>query len=252
MQNLNSVATFGAHPIEFNPRQVRTALTDLETVIGWFLVYKNIVLDIEPEKERVKSAVVLPAGEREVFKEVAIDKEKVKHRKNVKRAIFIGSLIINIIIVIIIIVSLKPVPFSEKDWILITDFENMTGDSIFDQSLNTALEVTLQQSSFVNVFPRALINETLKRMERENAEIINEETGIEIAQREGIAVILVCNINLIGNIYLLTSKVVEVSTRKILKTETFQANGKNEVLISLDDLARKIRRDLGESLKEIN
>jgi tetratricopeptide (TPR) repeat protein len=252
MQNLNSVATFGAHPIEFNPRQVRTALTDLETVIGWFLVYKNIVLDIEPEKERVKSAVVLPAGEREVFKEVAIDKEKVKHRKNVKRAIFIGSLIINIIIVIIIIVSLKPVPFSEKDWILITDFENMTGDSIFDQSLNTALEVTLQQSSFVNVFPRALINETLKRMERENAEIINEEIGIEIAQREGIAVILVCNINLIGNIYLLTSKVVEVSTRKILKTETFQANGKNEVLISLDDLARKIRRDLGESLKEIN
>ena len=65
---------------------------------------------------------------------------------------------------------------------------------VFDQSLNTALEVTLQQSSFVNVFPRARINETLKRMGRENTEIINEETGIEIAQREGIAVILVCNI----------------------------------------------------------
>ena len=45
---------------------------------------------------------------------------------------------------------------------------------------------------------------------------------------------------------------VEVNTRKVLKTETFQANGKNEVLTSLDNLARKIRRDLGESLKEIN
>jgi tetratricopeptide (TPR) repeat protein len=252
MQNLNSVATFGAHPIEFNPLQVRTALIDLETIIGWFLVYKNIIHDIIPEKEKVKSAVVLPVGEREVFNEGTIYKEKVTHRKNVKRAIFIGSLLINIIIVLIIIVSLKRIPFSEKDWILITDFENMTGDSIFDQSLNTALEITIQQSSFVNVFPRARINETLKRMGRENTEIINEDTGIEIAQREGISLIVVCNISLIGNIYALTAKVVEVNTRKILKTETFHANGKNEVLISLDDLARKIRRDLGESLKEIN
>ena len=252
MQNLNSVATYGAHPIEFNPLQVRTALIDLETVIGWFLVYKNIVLDIAPEKERGQPAIVLPVGESEVFKEGAIDKEKVKHRKNVRRAVLTGSLLINIIVVLIIIVSLKPVPFSEKDWILITDFENMTGDSIFDQSLNTALEVTIQQSSFVNVLPRARINETLKRMGKTNTEIINEETGIEIAQREGIAVILACNINLISNIYLLTAKVIEVNTRKTLKTETFQANGENEVLIRLDDLAGKIRRDLGESLKEIN
>jgi tetratricopeptide (TPR) repeat protein len=252
MLNLNSVATFGAHPIEFNPRQVRTALIDLETIIGWFLVYKNIELNVAPDNEKERSAVVLPIEKKEAFKEVEIDKEKVKHRKNVRKVIFIGSLLINIIIVVIIIISLKPIPFSEKDWILITDFENMTGDSIFDQSLNTALEVTLQQSSFVNVFPRTRINETLKRMGKEKTEIINEDTGIEIAQREGIAVIVVCNISLIGNIYLLTAKVVEVNTRKVLKTEKFEANGKNEVLISLDELARKIRSDLGESLKEIN
>ena len=214
MQNLNSVATYGAHPIEFNPLQVRTALIDLETVTGWFLVYKNIVLDSAPEKEIVKPAIVLPAGESEVFKEGAIDKEKAKHRKNVRRAILISSLLINIIVVLIIIVSLKPVPFSEKDWILISDFENMTGDSIFDESLNIALEVTLQQSSFVNVLPRARINATLKRMGKENTEIINEEIGIEIAQREGIAVVLDCNINLIGNIYLLTAKVIEGKYKK--------------------------------------
>jgi tetratricopeptide (TPR) repeat protein len=240
MHNLNSVATYGAHPIEFNPRQVRTALIDLEMVIGWFLVYKNIENDI-----------VLYNG-KEAFKESSIDIENVKHKKNVRRIIFICSLLVNIVIALIIIVSLKPVPFSEKDWILIADFENMTGDSIFDQSLNTALEVTLQQSSFINVFPRALIDETLKRMERSDNETINEETGIEIAQREGIAVILVCSLNLIGNTYLLTAKVIEVNTKKTLKTETFKANGKNEVLISLDNLSRKVRRDLGESLKEIN
>jgi hypothetical protein len=64
-------------------------------------------------------------------------------------------------------------------------------------------------------------------MGRGNTRVIDEDIGIEIAQREGIAVILVCNINLIVNVYLLTAKLVEVSTRKILKSETFQANWKS-------------------------
>ena len=89
-------------------------------------------------------------------------------------------------------------------------------------------------------------------MGKEKTEILNEDIGIEIAQREGIAVIVVCNISLIGNVYLLTAKVVETGTKKVLRTETFQANGENEILVNLDNLARKLRRDLGESLKEIN
>ncbi|MCJ7446513.1 MAG: tetratricopeptide repeat protein [Bacteroidales bacterium] len=209
------------------------------------LAIKEIILGLKAKSSgEVKETV--PHSKR------SIDKERVKKKKNARKIIWIGSLIINIIFILILINALKPVPFSEEDWILITDFENLTGDDVFNQSLNTALEVTIQQSSFVNVLPRTRINETLKRMGKENTEIINEDTGVEIAQREGIAVIVVCNISLIGNIYLLTAKVVEVNTRKVLKTEKFQANGKNEILISLDDLAREIRRDLGESLKEIN
>ena len=216
---------------------------------------KKIIQHGEPSKEvkiNEKSAATLNKENKEVSKKGAINEGREKRGNNIKKIIPIGSIIVVISIILILISALKPIPFSEKDWILITDFENLTGDDVFDQSLNTALEVTLQQSSFVNVFPRDRINETLKRMGKENTEIINEDTGIEIAQREGIAVMVVCNISLIGNTYLLTSKVVEVNTRKVLKTETFQANGKNEVLVSLDDLAIKIRRDLGESLKEIN
>ena len=100
MQNLNSVATFGAHPIEFNPRQVRTVLIDLETIIGWFIVNKNIAPDIEMEKESVKSVDMIPVDEMGVFKERTNEKEKLKYGKNARRAIFIGSLIINIIIVL--------------------------------------------------------------------------------------------------------------------------------------------------------
>ncbi|MCK7538930.1 MAG: hypothetical protein MZV63_52345 [Marinilabiliales bacterium] len=72
----------------------------------------------------------------------------------------------------------------------------------------------------------------MKRMGKEKTEILDEETGLEIAQREGITAVVVCSIGLIGNVYLLTSKVVETSTRKVLGTETFQANGESEILVS--------------------
>ena len=206
----------------------------------------------EKVSKGLKSGITSSGENKEVSTKEAIDKERRKKQKNAKRIIPAVSIIIIIISILISTNAFRPIPFSEEDWILITDFENLTGNDVFDQSLNVALEVSIQQSSFVNVFPRARINETLKRMGKEKTEILNEDIGIEIAQREGIAVIVVCNISLIGNVYLLTAKVVETSTKKILRTETFQADGENEILVSLDNLARKLRRDLGESLKEIN
>ncbi len=206
----------------------------------------------EKVSKGLKSGITSSVDNKGVFNKIAIDKGRRKKQKNAKRIIPAVSIFIIIISILISTNAFKPIPFSEEDWILITDFENLTGNDVLDQSLNVALEVSIQQSSFVNVFPRARINETLKRMGKGKAEILNEDIGIEIAQREGITIIVVCNISLIGNVYLLTAKVVETSTKKILRTETFQAKGENEILVSLDNLARKLRRDLGESLKEIN
>ena len=200
----------------------------------------------------LKSDITSSVENKEVFNKVSINKERRKQQKYLKRIIPIVTIIIIIISILISTNAFKPIPFSEEDWILITDFENLTGNDVFNQSLNLALEVSIQQSSFVNVFPRTRINETLKRMGKEKTEILNEDIGIEIAQREGITAIVACSISLIGNVYLLTAKVVEPGTKKVLRTETFQANGENEILIKLDKLARKLRKDLGESFKEIN
>ena len=37
MQNLNSLSTFGSHPKDFDPRQVKPVLLDLTTVLEWYL-----------------------------------------------------------------------------------------------------------------------------------------------------------------------------------------------------------------------
>ena len=247
----------------FNKTKYRIQLNKTANAIKEIITGIKTVEVVSEEKEehpvtREKVSKVLKSGitssveNKEDSNKVAPDKKRSKKQGIVKRIIPAVSIVIIIISILISTNAFKPIPFSEEDWILITDFENLTGNDIFDQSLNVALEVSIQQSSFVNVFPRARINETLNRMGKEKTEILNEDIGIEIAQREGIAVIVVCNISLIGDVYLLTSKVVETSTKKVLRTETFQAKGENEILVNLDNLARKLRRDLGESLKEIN
>jgi hypothetical protein len=112
----------------------------------------------EIRKKKLRNAVEKGRTSKKIIE------EKGKRQENIKKIIWTGSIIVSIILILILMNALKAIPFSEKDWILITDFENLTGDEVFNQSLNTALEVSLQQSSFVNIFPRSRINETLKRM----------------------------------------------------------------------------------------
>ena len=53
--------------------------------------------------------------------------------------------------------------FAERDWVLVTDAENLTGDSVFDKSLSTALAISLEQSTYASVYSRSRVIETLKR-----------------------------------------------------------------------------------------
>ena len=254
MLNLNSISTFGAHPKEFDPRQVRTVIINLTTIFEWYLQFREREGPGQRHEEERSAIIGLKSQDKPAPAAGGVtEKKKVKKlSRRLKRVIWLGLIAGNILLVYIIINAANPAHFSDQDWILITDFKNLTGDTVFDQSLNTALEVTIQQSGYVNVFPNARISETLERMGKERTETIDEETGVEVAQREGIKLLVVCDISQVGNVYSLNAKVVEAATQEIIKTATFRANGKDEVLDNLDKLARKLRRTLGESIKSIN
>jgi TolB-like protein len=53
MQNLNSLSTYGAHPKEFEPEQVRPVLINLITIIKWYLKYKDAQTITKPKAEGV-------------------------------------------------------------------------------------------------------------------------------------------------------------------------------------------------------
>jgi len=138
--------------------------------------------------------------------------------------------------------------FRERDWILIADVVNGTGEEVFDHSLDAALGVSLEQSRYVNVFPRSRVHETLRRMRREDLDRIDEAVGREIALREGVRALLVASIDRVGRAYALAVRLVDPDTGVTVLSRSTTVAGQDEVLGALDELGRAVRRELGESL----
>ena len=149
-------------------------------------------------------------------------------------------------------ISQRALAFNERDWILIADFENLTNDPVFDRSLRVALDVAIAQSQYVNVFPSSRIPETLRLMKKAPIDTLDEALATEIALREHIKAVLSAASPASANSYSLTAKVIDPQSGVAVQTESTQARGKDGVLPALDELATRVRRNLGESLNSVS
>ncbi len=168
-----------------------------------------------------------------------------------KPLFFIPSLLL-VFAVIFIFSGSTTIPFEKRDWIVITDFENTTGDAVFDKSLHTAFCLAASQSRYINIFPRSRMLETLSMMQRSKDTFIDENTGREIAARQDIDFYIVPGISEVGGRYMIAAKIQDTKTGDLLKAEVLYADNKNEILADIDQLSKKIRRNLGESRYRIS
>jgi tetratricopeptide (TPR) repeat protein len=143
------------------------------------------------------------------------------------------------------------VPFGERDWLLICEFQNQTGEEIFDKSLSTALAVSLGQSSYVNIVPSTRIQAVLRQMRRSPLAPLDVDTAREIAQREGIRLVMAPTIAGVGGVYMLSAALLDPSSGAAGATATARASDRREVIAALDELGRQARRTLGEAASAI-
>ncbi len=141
---------------------------------------------------------------------------------------------------------------TEKDFILVTDFVNTTGDAVFDGTLKKALAVDLGQSPYLNVFPDQKVQQTLRFMGRPPEERITAEIGREICQRAAIKAMLNGSIASLGSQYVITLDAINPGTGDTLAEEQAQAARKEQVLDALGKAAARLRGKLGESLASIH
>jgi Tfp pilus assembly protein PilF len=138
-----------------------------------------------------------------------------------------------------------------KDSLLVIDFENMTGEAIFDHTLKTALAFSLGQSPFLDIAPEAKIAQSLRLMKRSTGERVTRELAEELCLRLNLKAFLAGSISNLGSMYFLTLEAVNARTGESLGREYEQANNKEEILAALSRAASGIREKLGESLSSI-
>jgi serine/threonine protein kinase/Tfp pilus assembly protein PilF len=140
---------------------------------------------------------------------------------------------------------------TDKDSVVLADFTNTTGESVFDGALRQGLSAQLEQSPFLNLISDERIAQTLVLMAKPKDARLTHEISSEICQRTASAATIEGSISSLGSQYVLGIKAVNCRTGDLLAEDQVTATGKEQVLKSLGEAASKIREKLGESLASV-
>jgi eukaryotic-like serine/threonine-protein kinase len=142
-------------------------------------------------------------------------------------------------------------PLTDKDSVVLADFGNSTGDSVFDDTLKTALTVSLRQSPFLNVLPNSQVATTLQLMALPASASLTPKVARDLCLRTGSKAYVAGSIGSLGSEYVLGLKAVNCQNGDTLAQEQVTAATKEKVLDALGDAASKLRGELGESLATV-
>ena len=140
---------------------------------------------------------------------------------------------------------------TEKDTIVLGDFDNRTGDAVFDGTLRQGLSAQLEQSPFLNLLSEQRTRQTLALMSQPKDAQLTHGLAREVCQRTASKAALDGSIAQIGTRYLLTLNAINCSNGELLASTEAEASDKSHVLDALGRIASEIRGKLGESLASV-
>jgi serine/threonine protein kinase/Flp pilus assembly protein TadD len=142
-------------------------------------------------------------------------------------------------------------PLSAKDTVVLADFDNKTGDPVFDGALKQALAVQLGQSPFLNILSDRKVVETLRLMGSQPGTRITQDVARELCVRTGSKAIVLGSVSNLGGQYVIGVDAVGCSSGDTLAEEQEEAASKQDVLKALGKAAASLRTKLGESLASV-
>jgi len=145
----------------------------------------------------------------------------------------------------------KAQALTEKDTIVLADFTNATGDTVFDDTLKQALAVDLGQSPFLNILSEEKGRQSLLEMTRSPNERLTRDLAREVCERTGSKAYLAGSIAALGAQYVVGLEALNCASGDALAREQVTAAGKEHVLTALGQAAAKLRNELGESLSSV-
>ncbi len=137
-------------------------------------------------------------------------------------------------------------------WVLVSEFDNATGDTRLNNVLEFALERELAQSSALSVVPHERTVDTLRLMRRDTNARIDPSTAREICIRDGqIGVFVTGRVDRVGNDYELDVTAKNPETGASIAHAKVDVSSLDDVLDGLRTIASRIRTALGEGRKQV-
>jgi serine/threonine protein kinase/Tfp pilus assembly protein PilF len=181
-----------------------------------------------------------------------------EHRKGRLRKIIIPFMIsLFVILGFFLVRSLlfEEVLVSEPKPIAVISFENQTGDKTYDylqKAIPNLLITNLEQSKYLRVTTWERMYDLLEQMGKDDRDIIDRDLGFELCRMDGIDAIVLGSFTKVGNMFATDVKVLDVTTKQILKSTNSKGKGEDSILeTQIDELSRDISRGVGISERKI-
>ncbi|MGN7839387.1 putative peptide modification system cyclase [Stenotrophomonas sp. 22385] len=149
---------------------------------------------------------------------------------------------------------LRPEPaiaFAERDWVVLADVDNTSGEALFDDSLQRALLLGLEQSRYVNVLSDSMVKQSRELLRVPPARALDRDVAGDVASREGARMVLVPSIHRAAGQYVVAVDLMDPASRAVVGSYHADARAPDDVLAAVDDVVRRLRAGLGETVASL-
>jgi tetratricopeptide (TPR) repeat protein len=242
MHSLNSLSTYGTHPKDFDPEQVKPVLNNLAIIIRWYLKYKDSQKTGKTKQEEETH---------ESNRQAVLEKPVQIHKSNRKPVITFAGVVLTITIIVLILnffdifTKNKFKDIQDNDGrisIAVMPFQNMTNDSlwnIWQDGIQDNLISSLSNSEDLKVRNKESVNRLLQRETPANYASVVPSVAKIISQKLDAYVFISGSINQVGSIARLSAQLINSKTDEVFKA--FQIDGPSEeMLYAVDSLSKMI------------
>jgi len=248
MHSLNSLSTFGAHPKEFDPEQVKPVLNNLSTILKWYLKYKTEIVESAGKDKVLEHPDEKPAG----------IKEPVQINKSGKKSFMIISGIL--VIALILYIVFDQFNFFRKDKfedvrdpdgkisIAVMPFENLTGDTTlnwFQRGISSLIINGLGNSSELAVRDDHTMFEVMESMNQVYTAGVSPSIAKEVARKVHAETYLSGSFQGMEDTYWILVNLVNTENGDIIWTNKVQGDLKSSGYLDMaDSLCNEIKNYL--------
>ncbi|MFB0564935.1 MAG: protein kinase [Candidatus Aminicenantaceae bacterium] len=197
----------------------------------------------------------IPTTERVIPKRKPITSREITVQFSLKKLFLPVLIFAALAVVAVIIWQLLPHREPVKTSIAVISFENQTGDSAYDylqKAIPNLLITNLEQSKYLRVTTWERMHDLLKQMGKDGEDIIDKDLGFELCQTDGVDAIVLGSFIKAGEIFATDVKVLDVETKKILKSANSKGKGIGSILeTQIGELSKEISRGVGLSGRKI-